>query len=239
METLQNQLMEAIDTNRRNYMSESVDEEAVRWLERAQLRSVRRRVRDSDEAEQNFRATLADIDHRIATPDTIEITSEDMRAHAEFLRRRAAHAALKKCDVQLQAAVNQAYAKFNVAMAVALNSIITADDQVSSAGVQLQSPTQADEALSQDTANRDLLLNARMLLRLEGSNLSLRTAMCLRNENIICVADLVRRSAQDMLRTPNFGRKSLDEVEEILDALGLSLGMTIPGWPPDNVNRGI
>ena len=60
----------------------------------------------------------------------------------------------------------------------------------------------------------------------------MRSANCLKNDNIIYIGDLVQKTEAEMLRTPNFGRKSLNEIKEVLSSMGLRLGMDIPGWPP-------
>jgi DNA-directed RNA polymerase subunit alpha len=65
--------------------------------------------------------------------------------------------------------------------------------------------------------------------------LSVRSANCLKNDNIVYIGDLVQKSEQEMLRTPNFGRKSLNEIKEVLTSMGLGLGMTVTGWPPENI----
>ena len=65
--------------------------------------------------------------------------------------------------------------------------------------------------------------------------LSVRSANCLKNDNIIYIGDLVQKTEADMLRTPNFGRKSLNEIKEVLGQMGLHLGMEIPTWPPENI----
>jgi DNA-directed RNA polymerase subunit alpha len=65
--------------------------------------------------------------------------------------------------------------------------------------------------------------------------LSVRSANCLKNDNIVYIGDLVQKTEQEMLRTPNFGRKSLNEIKEVLATMGLSLGMTVPEWPPENI----
>jgi DNA-directed RNA polymerase subunit alpha len=62
--------------------------------------------------------------------------------------------------------------------------------------------------------------------------LSVRSANCLKNNNIVYIGDLVQKSEQEMLRTPNFGRKSLNEIKEVLAQMNLRLGMEIPDWPP-------
>src|ERR1700685_733424 len=61
--------------------------------------------------------------------------------------------------------------------------------------------------------------------------LAVRSANCLQNANITLIGELVQRSEQDMLKTKNFGRKSLKEIKEILANMGLSLGMKIDNWP--------
>jgi len=60
---------------------------------------------------------------------------------------------------------------------------------------------------------------------------------CLKNDNIVYIGDLVQKSESDMLRTPNFGRKSLNEIKEVLAQMGLHLGMEIANWPPENIEE--
>ena len=67
--------------------------------------------------------------------------------------------------------------------------------------------------------------------------LSVRSANCLKNDNIIYIGDLVQKTEGDMLRTPNFGRKSLNEVKEVLAHMSLHLGMQIADWPPENIEE--
>jgi DNA-directed RNA polymerase subunit alpha len=62
--------------------------------------------------------------------------------------------------------------------------------------------------------------------------LSVRSANCLKNANIRYIGELVSKSEAEMLKTKNFGRKSLNEIKEILTEMGLNLGMKIDGWPP-------
>jgi DNA-directed RNA polymerase subunit alpha len=64
-----------------------------------------------------------------------------------------------------------------------------------------------------------------------------RSANCLKNDNIVYIGDLVQKSENSMLRTPNFGRKSLNEIKAVLGQMGLSLGMEIPGWPPEDIGE--
>jgi len=83
----------------------------------------------------------------------------------------------------------------------------------------------------------DLPFNRNLLRKVDELELSVRSANCLKNDNIVYIGDLVQKSEQEMLRTPNFGRKSLNEIKEVLTAMGLSLGMTVTDWPPENIEE--
>ena len=78
-------------------------------------------------------------------------------------------------------------------------------------------------------------LNVNLLRKVEELELSVRSANCLKNDEIIYIGDLVQKTESEMLRTPNFGRKSLNEIKEILATMNLELGMKIEGWPPANI----
>ena len=62
--------------------------------------------------------------------------------------------------------------------------------------------------------------------------LSVRSANCLENAKIKLIGDLVQKTEAEMLKTKNFGRKSLKEIRDILSEMGLGLGMKLEGWPP-------
>ena len=79
--------------------------------------------------------------------------------------------------------------------------------------------------------------NKNLLRRVDELELSVRSMNCLKNDNIIYIGDLVQKTEGEMLRTPNFGRKSLNEIKEILTTMNLELGMKIEGWPPDNIEE--
>jgi len=82
-----------------------------------------------------------------------------------------------------------------------------------------------------------LSFNSNLLKKVEELELSVRSANCLKNDNIIYIGDLVQKSESEMLRTPNFGRKSLNEIKEVLQQMELNLGMSVPDWPPDNIDE--
>ena len=83
----------------------------------------------------------------------------------------------------------------------------------------------------------DLPFNKNLLRKVEELELSVRSANCLKNDNIVYIGDLVQRSEPEMLRTPNFGRKSLNEIREVLKVMGLELGMDVENWPPENIEE--
>ena len=90
------------------------------------------------------------------------------------------------------------------------------------------------EVITQEKATEPEF-NRNLLRKVDELELSVRSMNCLKNDNIIYIGDLVQKSEGEMLRTPNFGRKSLNEIKEILSGMSLYLGMEIPNWPPDNI----
>lgn len=82
-----------------------------------------------------------------------------------------------------------------------------------------------------------LPFNKALLRKVDELELSVRSANCLKNDNIIYIGDLVQKTESEMLRTPNFGRKSLNEIKEVLNQMNLNLGMEVTGWPPENIEE--
>jgi DNA-directed RNA polymerase subunit alpha len=81
-----------------------------------------------------------------------------------------------------------------------------------------------------------LSFNPNLLRKVEELDLSLRSSNCLKKENIVYIGDLVSKSESELLRTPNFGRKSLSEINDVLGQMELSLGMSVTGWPPEDID---
>ena len=102
-----------------------------------------------------------------------------------------------------------------------------------SAPIGQAAPVTPGTDLTGDTAQ----INRYLLKKVDELELSVRSANCLKNDNIIYIGDLVQKTEAEMLRTPNFGRKSLNEIKEVLSSMGLRLGMEIPGWPPENIEE--
>ena len=67
--------------------------------------------------------------------------------------------------------------------------------------------------------------------------LTVRSANCLKAENIYYIGDLIQRTENELLKTPNLGRKSLNEIKEVLAARGLTLGMKLENWPPAGLEK--
>ncbi|MPT47698.1 MAG: DNA-directed RNA polymerase subunit alpha [Sphingobium sp.] len=97
-------------------------------------------------------------------------------------------------------------------------------------------PTAAAAGASESESSANTI-NRYLLKKVDELELSVRSANCLKNDNIIYIGDLVQKTEAEMLRTPNFGRKSLNEIKEVLSSMGLRLGMDIPGWPPENIEE--
>ena len=91
------------------------------------------------------------------------------------------------------------------------------------------------EEIVKKPQSNELEFNKNLLRKVDELELSVRSMNCLKNDNIIYIGDLVQKSESEMLRTPNFGRKSLNEIKEVLNSMSLFLGMEIPNWPPDNI----
>jgi len=128
-------------------------------------------------------------------------------------------------------------------MKVETDGSLTADDAVAYAARILQDQLSIfvnfDEPES--TGRQDdedaLEFNPLLLKKVDELELSVRSANCLKNDNIVYIGDLIQKTEAEMLRTPNFGRKSLNEIKEVLSGMGLHLGMDVEDWPPDNIEE--
>lgn len=128
-------------------------------------------------------------------------------------------------------------------MQVETNGAITPDDAVAYAARILQDQLQIfvnfeePEQKHVEETRPELEFNAALLKKVDELELSVRSANCLKNDNIVYIGDLIQKTEAEMLRTPNFGRKSLNEIKEVLAQMGLHLGMEVPNWPPENIEE--
>ena len=104
---------------------------------------------------------------------------------------------------------------------------------------QLQPMINFEEPAAPSVADEidDIPFNRNLLKKVDELELSVRSANCLKNDNIVYIGDLVQKTEPEMLRTPNFGRKSLNEIKEVLRGMSLELGMDSPNWPPENIEE--
>ena len=129
-----------------------------------------------------------------------------------------------------------------LSLTVETNGVVTPEDAVALSARILQDQLKTfvnfeDPEDAQEEEQKVVLpFPAALLKKVDELELSVRSANCLKNDNIVYIGDLVQRSESDMLRTPNFGRKSLNEIKEVLEGMGLHLGMTVEGWPPGNID---
>ena len=130
-----------------------------------------------------------------------------------------------------------------LSMEIETNGVVTPDDAVAYAARILQDQLQLfinfeePESRALEEAASDLPFNRNLLRKVDELELSVRSANCLKNDNIVYIGDLVQKTESEMLRTPNFGRKSLNEIKEVLTQMGLHLGMEIDTWPPENIEE--
>jgi DNA-directed RNA polymerase subunit alpha len=130
-----------------------------------------------------------------------------------------------------------------LALRVETNGAVTPEDAVALAARILQDQLQLfinfeePRHPSDEARPSELPFNKNLLRKVDELELSVRSANCLKNDNIVYIGDLVQKSEAEMLRTPNFGRKSLNEIKEVLAQMGLHLGMEIPNWPPENIEE--
>ena len=127
-------------------------------------------------------------------------------------------------------------------MIVETNGVVTPEDAVAYAARILQDQLKPfinfDEPdADAEVVKEELPFNRNLLKKVEELELSVRSANCLKNDNIVYIGDLVQKTEAEMLRTPNFGRKSLNEIKEVLTKMGIHLGMETPGWPPENIEE--
>jgi DNA-directed RNA polymerase subunit alpha len=130
-----------------------------------------------------------------------------------------------------------------LSMDLETDGTVTPDDAVALAARILQDQLQLfinfeePQQASEEEKSEEPAFNKNLLRKVEELELSVRSANCLKNDNIIYIGDLVQKTEAEMLRTPNFGRKSLNEIKEVLAQMGLHLGMEIPNWPPENIEE--
>ena len=130
-------------------------------------------------------------------------------------------------------------------LTVKTNGAVTPEDAIAFAAriltdqlvvfINFEDPAQTNVPSDEDKAKDALPFDPKLLKHVDELELSVRANNCLKNDKINWLGELVQKTEADMLKTPNFGRKSLNEIKIQLEAMGLGLGMEVPGWPPENI----
>jgi len=204
---------------------------------------------------------VLDPDHVICTLDqgakiAMEMTVESSKGYVPAGQNRSADAPIGLIPVDAiyspvrkvsykvdNTRVGQVTDYDKLSMTVETNGAIKPEDAVAYAARILQEQLRLFINFEEPVASREedrpaeLPFNKNLLRKVDELELSVRSANCLKNDNIIYIGDLVQKTEAEMLRTPNFGRKSLNEIKEVLAQMGLHLGMEIPGWPPENIEE--
>jgi len=92
-----------------------------------------------------------------------------------------------------------------------------------------------NEQVSEEVIEPAEQIDPNLLRPVDDLELTVRSANCLKAENIYYIGDLIQRTEFELLKTPNLGRKSLTEIKDVLAVKGLSLGMRLENWPPENL----
>jgi len=204
---------------------------------------------------------IMDPDHHICTLDdgakiSMELTVETGKGYVPAAQSRAEDApiGLIPVDALFSPVKKVAYKVENtrvgqrtdydkLSMRVETNGAVSPEDAVALAARILQDQLQLfinfeePSAVATEEQAAEPAFNPNLLRKVDELELSVRSANCLKNDNIVYIGDLVQKTEQEMLRTPNFGRKSLNEIKEVLEQMGLHLGMEVPNWPPENVEE--
>ena len=204
---------------------------------------------------------VLDPDHHICTLDkgaklSMEMTVESGKGYVPAALNRAEDAPIGLVPVDAlfspvskvsykvdNTRVGQVTNYDKLSMKVETNGAISPEDAVALAARILQDQLQLfinfeEPRLAQAESDTPApAFNPNLLRKVDELELSVRSANCLKNDNIVYIGDLVQKSEQEMLRTPNFGRKSLNEIKEVLTTMNLHLGMEVIEWPPENVEE--
>lgn len=199
-------------------------------------------------------------DHVICTLDkgaklNMEMTVETGKGYVRAQRAADAPIGLIPVDSLFSPVIKVSYKVENarvgqitdydkLAMTIETDGSMTAEDAVALAARILQDQLQLfinfeeSKIERKEDAKPELPFSPYLLKKVyDLDELSVRATNCLKNDNIVYVGDLVQKTEGEMLKTPNFGRKSLNEIKEKLSKIGLRFGMEIPSWPPENIEE--
>ena len=128
-------------------------------------------------------------------------------------------------------------------MTIETNGVITPEEAIrQSAGILVDqlvvfAALENNQVMGDVQSSRSPMVDPMLLRPVDDLELTVRSANFLKAENIYYIGDLIQRSENELLKTPNLGRKSLNEIKDVLAARGLTLGMKLESWPPTGLEK--
>lgn len=183
-------------------------------------------------------------------PGDVRGFEDDHRQQIGRLIMDASFSPIVRVAYQVSAArVGQRTDLDKLSLEIATNGVITPEealresvrilqDQLSIFGsIKTDVQEESLQAGEEDSESNPPPLDPVLMRPVDDLELTVRSANCLKAENIYYIGDLIQRTENELLKTPNLGRKSLNEIKEVLAAHGLTLGMKLENWPPQGLDR--
>ncbi|GAA5084959.1 DNA-directed RNA polymerase subunit alpha [Paenalcaligenes hermetiae] len=177
-------------------------------------------------------------------PGNVRALSEDRQHTIGRIILDASYSPVRRVSYEVEnARVEQRTDLDKLVLDIETNGVLTPEEAVRQAARILMDQISVFAALEHEedtfeTTERAAPQIDPVLLRpVDDLELTVRSANCLKAENIYYIGDLIQRTENELLKTPNLGRKSLNEIKEVLAARGLTLGMKLENWPPLGLER--
>jgi DNA-directed RNA polymerase subunit alpha len=177
-------------------------------------------------------------------PGNVRAFREDHSKAIGRIVMDASFSPVKRVSYAVEAArVEQRTDLDKLVMTIETNGAMTPEEAVRQSARILMDQLQvfgALEGMAESTAqasSRSPQVDPILLRPVDDLELTVRSANCLKAENIYYIGDLIQRTENELLKTPNLGRKSLNEIKEVLAARGLTLGMKLENWPPAGLDK--
>ena len=159
-----------------------------------------------------------------------------------ILRLDASYSPIRQVSYTVEnARVEQRTDLDKLVMEIETNGAIDAEDAVRRAATilheQISVFVRLEESAQSDTQILEEKIDPVLLRSVDDLELTVRSANCLKAENIYYIGDLIQRTEVELLKTPNLGKKSLTEIKDVLATRGLSLGVKLENWPPASLQR--
>ena len=159
-----------------------------------------------------------------------------------ILRLDASYSPIRRVSYTVEnARVEQRTDLDKLVMEIETNGAIDAEDAVRRAATilheQISVFVRLEESAQSDTQILEEKIDPVLLRSVDDLELTVRSANCLKAENIYYIGDLIQRTEVELLKTPNLGKKSLTEIKDVLATRGLSLGVKLENWPPASLQR--